>query len=39
MTDENPFRHPGGRTCAGIVAMWTLLAAVAAMLGRKAGTR
>lgn len=32
---SDPYRHPAGRTCGGVIGMWTVLGAVLAMLGRK----
>ncbi len=39
MNEDNPYRHPGGRTCSGMAAMLTLLGTLLALIGRKAAKR
>lgn len=39
MNEENPYRHPAGRTRVGSAAMLTLIGTLLALIGRKAAKR
>lgn len=39
MSESDPYRHPAGRSCAGMAAMLTALTAMLAAIVRKAGAR
>jgi len=34
---SDPYRHPAGRTCGGVMATWAAIATLLAMIARKAG--
>jgi hypothetical protein len=33
---SDPYRHPAGRTCSGVMATWAAIAGLLAMIARKA---
>jgi hypothetical protein len=33
---SDPYRHPAGRTCGGVMATWAVIAGLLAMIARKA---